>query len=150
MTVYKRFQAYIAKRNVTQDNAGFSLVELLVVLAIIALVTSLVGPRVLGYLGSARQDTARTQIKNVETALELYYLDIGQYPSQEDGLAALVVKPNDQNVWNGPYLKGEGSLEDPWGRAYGYQAPTAQASFRITSLGRDGAQGGDGEDRDIP
>src|SRR5690606_10446714 len=86
-------------------SAGFTLVELLVVLAILALLAGLVGPRVLSQLGGAKSKTARTQISNFEQSLEIYRLDVGRYPSNEDGLAALVQQPRSGNGWNGPYLK---------------------------------------------
>lgn len=130
--------------------AGFSLVELLVVLAIIALTTAIVAPRVLGYLGSARSDSAKVQVRNLESALELYFLDSGRYPTKEEGLAALSTRPIDSVVWNGPYLKNAGDLKDPWGNLYQYQAPEGEVSFAVISLGRDGKKGGEGEDRDIP
>ncbi|WP_275786997.1 type II secretion system major pseudopilin GspG [Pararhizobium gei] len=133
-----------------EGQAGFSLVELLVVLAIIGLTTAIVAPRVLGYLGSARTDTARVQVKNIETALELYFLDTGRYPSQEEGLAALSVRPDASVVWNGPYLKDASTLQDPWGKPYQYQAPDAKMPLKIVSYGRDGKAGGEGEDHDIP
>lgn len=133
-----------------EPEAGFSLVELLVVLAIIALTTAIVAPRVLGYLGSARVDSAKVQVKNLESALELYFLDSGRYPTQEEGLAALSVRPADSVAWNGPYLKNAEDLKDPWGNAYQYQAPEGEMSFAVISLGRDGKRGGEGEDRDIP
>lgn len=133
-----------------EHEAGFSLVELLVVLAIIALTTAIVAPRVLGYLGSARIDSAKVQVKNLESALELYFLDSGHYPKQEEGLAALSTRPADSVVWNGPYLKNAGDLKDPWGHLYQYQAPEGEVSFAVFSLGRDGKKGGEGEDSDIP
>ena len=138
------------RRRPAAMEAGFSLVELLVVLAIIALTTAIVAPRVLGYLGSARSDSAKVQVKNLESALELYFLDSGRYPTQEEGLSALSTRPADGVVWNGPYLKNAGDLKDPWGNLYQYQAPEGEVSFAVVSLGRDGKKGGEGEDRDIP
>lgn len=125
---------------------GFTLVELLVVLAIIALIGTLVGPRILGYVGTARADTATTQIRNLSNATELYYLDVGAYPAPDRGLNALVASDG-ASGWSGPYLTSASGLEDPWGRPYLYEA--AAESFRITTLGRDGQPGGTGEDADI-
>jgi general secretion pathway protein G len=125
---------------------GFTLVELLVVLAIIALIGTLVGPRVLGYIGTAKADTAATQIRNISNAVELYYLDVGAYPAPGKGLSALVESDGSPG-WRGPYLKSGAGLADPWGRPYGYEG--SGASFRIVSLGRDGAAGGTGEDADL-
>lgn len=146
-----RFQRFRTIRPRSAElEAGFSLVELLVVLAIIAMTTAIVAPRVLGYLGSARTDSAKVQVKNLESALELYFLDSGLYPTQEEGLSALSARPAGSSVWNGPYLKDAGDLKDPWGNLYQYQAPEGEAPFTVTSLGRDGKKGGEGEDRDIP
>lgn len=127
-------------------DSGFTLVELLVVLAIIAMIATLVGPRVLGYIGTAKADTARTQVHNLTNAVELYYLDTGGYPKADKGLSALVANDGAPG-WNGPYLKSQSGLTDPWGHAYVYEANAG--SFRILSLGRDGAPGGAGEDADI-
>ncbi len=146
-----RFQMLRARRKRSAElEAGFSLVELLVVLAIIAMTTAIVAPRVLGYLGSARTDSAKVQVKNLESALELYFLDSGRYPTQEEGLTALSTRPAGSPVWNGPYLKDAGDLRDPWGNLYQYRAPEGEVSFAVISLGRDGKTGGEGEDRDIP
>ena len=128
-----------------EGEAGFTLVELLVVLAIIALVATLVGPRVLGYVGSARADTAAVQVRNIANAVELYALDTGRYPDAARGLRSLVEAG--EPSWNGPYLQNETGLQDPWGRPYLYE--TNGTSFRIASLGRDGTPGGEREDRDI-
>ena len=130
--------------------AGFTLVELLVVLAIIGLTTAIVAPRVLNYLGTAKADSAKIQIRNLESALELYFLDLGEYPTNEQGLAALSSAPETAKGWNGPYLKNAGDLKDPWGNAYRYQAPAGDRSFVVSSLGRDGTPGGEGEERDLP
>ena len=126
---------------------GFTLVELLVVLAIIALLATLIGPKVLGYLGGARRDTGQMQIRNLSSAVELYYLSTGFYPTDEEGLGALVDAPAGQAGWSGPYIQNRSALTDPWGHAYIY-ARTA-SGYVITSLGRDGKVGGDGEDADI-
>jgi general secretion pathway protein G len=130
---------------------GYTLMELLVVLGIIALLVALVAPQVIRYLGDARSGTARAQIKNIESALELYYLDNGYYPSAQDGLLALVKQPPGSQNWKGPYMKQESGLNDPWGKpyAYAYANPGKAAAFEILSLGRDGKPGGEGEDADI-
>lgn len=128
---------------------GFTLTELLVVLGIIALLAALVAPQVVRYLSKARTDTATAQIKNIEGALELYYLDVGSYPLVNDGLEALFTSPANVLSWKGPYLKRRDGLADPWGRAYLYQSPGQHGDFDISSLGRDGHEGGKGEDADI-
>lgn len=128
---------------------GYSLVELLVVLGIVALIATIATPRVLGYLGSAKVEAAKTQIRNASSAMELFYLDTGRYPSNEEGLAALAVAPAGVDTWNGPYLKGADKLVDPWGNAYVYETVDSANGFRLTSLGRDGRPGGEEQDADL-
>jgi general secretion pathway protein G len=128
--------------------SGFTLVELLVVLAILTLLAGLVGPRVLGQLGGAKAKTAGVQIADLEKALELYKLDVGRFPSTEEGLDALSRKPATvASGWAGPYLKGGVPL-DPWGKPYRYQR-AANGAIEIVSLGADGAPGGEGENADL-
>jgi general secretion pathway protein G len=129
--------------------AGFTLIELLVVLGIIALLAALVAPQVIRYLGSARSDTAKAQLKNLESAVELYYLDTGTYPPAEAGLEALVAQPAGLGSWKGPYLKKKEALIDPWGKPYQYRVPGEHGNVDVFTLGRDGREGGEGEDRDI-
>jgi general secretion pathway protein G len=128
--------------------AGFTLVELLVVLAIIGLVAGIVAPQVLRYLGTAKVSTTQTQMANIASALDLYYLDVGAYPSQDAGLAALVITPSGATGWNGPYLKTEAALLDGWGKAFGYSA-SAEQVVSIMSFGRDGKPQGEGLDADL-
>ena len=125
---------------------GFTLIELLVVLAILTLLAGLVGPRVLGQLGGAKSKTASVQIADLDKSLELFKLDVGRYPTTEEGLDALAKKPGAVNGWNGPYLKG-GVPTDPWGHPYRYTS--SGNGIEIVSLGADGAPGGDGENADI-
>lgn len=127
--------------------AGFTLVEMLVVLAVIGLVAGLVAPQIMRYLGTARVDTTNAQIRNIVSALDLYFIDNGGYPSQEQGLSALAIAPADATRWNGPYLKGSDKLADPWGHAYIYAVN--ETGILISSLGRDGKPGGDGLDKDL-
>lgn len=129
--------------------AGLTLVELLVVLAILALFAGIAVPQVLRYLGSARIETSRTQINNLVSAVELYYLDVGSYPPNQSGLGALITSPPASARWNGPYVKKSSGLKDPWDRPYHYRFPGEQGQFDIFSLGRDGKPGGEGEDRDV-
>jgi general secretion pathway protein G len=128
------------------NDQGFTLVELLVVLGIIALLAAMVAPQVMKYLGSARSETASVQLKNIESALELYYLDTGKYPDQ---LSALIEAPAGTSDWRGPYLKKATGLLDPWRKPYVYAVPGEHGSFDLSTLGRDGAVGGEGEDKDL-
>lgn len=129
-------------------SGGFTLIELLVVLAILTLLAGLVGPRVLNQLGGAKAKTAAVQIADLDKSLELFKLDVGRYPTSEEGLEALVKRPGNVSGWTGPYLKG-GLPTDPWGRAYKYANPGPNGGIEILSLGADGAPGGDGENGDI-
>ena len=138
----------IPKARYSRRELGFSLLELLVVLAIMGLLMSLVGPQVLNQLGGAKSKTALIQIKDFEQALEMYSLDIGNYPSTTDGLEALIRKPSGADGWNGPYLKGD-IPKDPWKKEYLYKYPGDNAEFDIASYGKNGTPGGDKEDTDI-
>ncbi|WP_306143130.1 type II secretion system major pseudopilin GspG [Roseibium sp. MMSF_3412] len=129
--------------------SGYSLIEMLVALAILALIAGIAGPKAISFLSRSKMKTAELQIQELGTALELYYLDIGRYPSEVDGLKALVSAPSSENLWNGPYLENTSSLIDPWDRPYLYRSPGLESEFDIYSLGRDGAKGGSGEDRDV-
>jgi general secretion pathway protein G len=120
---------------------GFTLVEMLVVLAILGLVVGLVGPRVLNYLSDSKVKTAQIQMENLASALDLYYLDAGRYPTTEEGLGALVRRPANAGPWNGPYLKTTGVPKDPWGRDYLYRAPGQNAPYDVGSLGPEGKEG---------
>lgn len=128
---------------------GFSLMELLVALVILALVMGLVAPRVIGYLSRAKSQTAEAQVKNIQGALDLFLLDVGRYPTQEEGLTALVSAPATAPGWAGPYLDEEAMPVDPWGTPFYYQPSPDGIRVRVYTLGRDGAEGGSGEDADI-
>ena len=142
----RRCEEQQASRN---GQAGFTLVEMLVVLGIIALIAALVGPQLIKYLGKAKSETASVQVGNLTSALEVYYLDNGRYPTSQEGLGALMHAPQDAKRWNGPYLRKAAGLVDPWGRPYVYLSPGGHGEFDIVSLGRDGQAGGAGDDRDI-
>lgn len=138
-----------SNRATVRDDAGFTLVELLVVLAIIGLVAALVAPQVLKYLGSARVSTTQAQLNNIGSALELYYLDTGAYPSPEMGLDALVTAPAGAQIWNGPYLKTKSGLADAWGKAFHYEQSSDGSRLFVKSYGRDGKPDGEGFDADL-
>ena len=128
---------------------GFSLIELLVVIVILGLIASIVAPNLMGKLGSAKVKTARVQIEDLSAAMELYFLDVGSYPETEAGLTALIKKPAELKLWNGPYLRKNRIPEDPWGGIYHYRSPGNFAPFEIWSLGADKKTGGEGHNADI-
>jgi general secretion pathway protein G len=115
--------------------AGFTLVEMLVVITIIGLIMALVGPRVLGYLGESKVKAAKIQIESFSAALDLYYLDNGRYPASNEGLAALIQRPSSASAWNGPYLRTGAVPLDPWGHPYLYKFPGEHAAYEIASRG---------------
>jgi general secretion pathway protein G len=132
-----------------RGEAGFTLIELLVVMVILVLLASLVAPRVIGYIGSSKSKTAKVQIESLSTSLELYKLDTGDYPSDNDGLVALTSRPASAGNWNGPYLKKDTVPTDPWGNPYHYRHPGEHAEFDIYTLGKDNQPGGEGENQDV-
>ncbi|MGA2042934.1 MAG: type II secretion system major pseudopilin GspG [Roseiarcus sp.] len=132
------------KRSSAADGeAGFTLVEMLVVITIIGLIMGLVGPRVLNYLAESKVKTARIQIESLSAAIDLYYLDNSHYPSTSDGLDALVRRPAGDEGWNGPYLKSQKAPADPWGHPYIYRVPGEHGPYEIASYGPSGPQEGD-------
>jgi general secretion pathway protein G len=138
-----------ARRPARCAEGGFTLVEMLVVITIIALIMALVGPRVLNYLAESKVKAAKIQIESLASALDLYFLDVGQYPSSSEGLSALVQRPGSTTAWNGPYLKGTTLPNDPWGKPYVYRIPGQYGTFDIISYGADGQEGGTGAGTDI-
>jgi general secretion pathway protein G len=127
---------------------GFTLLELLVVVAIIALLAAYVGPKYFSQVGKSEQAVAKSQIGAFSRALGAYRLDVGSFPSTEEGLAALLVKPASATKWNGPYLEGAVPV-DPWGNAYEYRSPGANGDFDIVSYGKDKQPGGEGDAADV-
>lgn len=128
---------------------GFTLVEMLVVITIIALIMSLVGPRVLNYLTESKVKAAKIQIQSFSSALDLLYLDTGRFPSSAEGLQTLTKPTSGMPGWNGPYLKGGAVPNDPWGKPYVYRSPAERSKYEITSYGSDGQEGGTGTAADI-
>jgi general secretion pathway protein G len=127
---------------------GFTLIEIVIVVIIIGLLAALVGPRLFGKVSEAKLKTAKTQIELFGTALDALRLDVGRYPTTEEGLKALREKPSDMEMWKGPYLNKEIPL-DPWGRPYVYKSPGEHEEYDLISYGLDGVEGGEGENQDI-
>src|SRR4051812_23210198 len=138
-----------ATRAALRAQRGFTLVELLVVITIIALIMGIVGPRVLNYLTESKAKAAKIQIESFSSALDLYFLDTGRYPTSSEGLNALVQRPASSVSWNGPYLKGGVVPNDPWGNGYVYRSPGQHGTYDIVSYGADGHEGGSGTGADI-
>lgn len=130
-------------------SAGFTLLELLVVLVILGLLASLVGPQVLRHVGSSKTKTAALQIEELSAALDLYRLEVGYYPSSQQGLDALLKAPGGVRNWNGPYLKKSVIRKDPWGNDYHYRYPGEHGEYDLYSLGADDREGGEGENQDV-
>ena len=131
--------------------AGFTLIELLVVIAILGLLIGLVAPAALQQLGSSRQKVAQQTIARLGSFLEVYRLDVGSYPTSEQGLAVLINRPSGVRGWNGPYIRGDQGALDPWGNAFVYRSPSQRPGreYDLISLGSDGRPGGQGEAADV-
>lgn len=127
-------------------SAGFTLIEILVVMAIIGLVAAIVAPQVFKSLGGAKADAARAQLEALATSIDLYRLEVGKLPPDLD---ALIDRPAGEERWNGPYLRKQKVPLDPWDREYLYRAPGEHGDFDLLSLGADGVEGGDGDDADV-
>jgi general secretion pathway protein G len=135
-------------KNALRNNRGFSLIEIMIVMIIIGLMVGLVGPKFIGQLGKAEQKTAKTQIEMLMTALDAYRLDVGSYPSQQEGLEALITDPGTDG-WAGPYLRKNKIPDDPWKHPYLFQSPGEHGDVDIYSLGADNKEGGEGKDADV-
>ena len=138
--------------NLTRERhpeSGMTLMELLVVVAVIALITAIAAPRLLQYVSGAKSTTAEAQIGGLVSAVELFFLDTGRYPTENEGLSILVERPVSNQEWNGPYLNKAGGIIDPWGAPYRYRIPGRSTDFEIYTLGSDAREGGEGDARDI-
>ena len=138
------------KPDIRLSDAGITLMEILVVLVIMTVVAAFVAPRVIGYISRSQEDVAVAQMGAIATSLELFYIDVGRYPTEEEGLQSLVDAPADLDSWRGPYLRQDSGLIDPWGEPYGYTlTQEGVEGFELVSYGRDKVPGGDGPDSDI-
>ena len=146
LSLRERRQARQGKRH---GERGFTLVEMLVVITIIGLIMGLIGPRVLNYLGESKVKAAKIQLQSFSSALDLFNLDAGRYPSSAEGLAALVRRAPGVGAWNGPYLRGGDVPNDPWNNPYVYRAPGQRGAYDIVSFGSDGQEGGSGTAADL-
>ncbi|HSZ52280.1 MAG TPA: type II secretion system major pseudopilin GspG [Caulobacteraceae bacterium] len=133
----------------SSPEAGFTLLELLVVLAILGLLAAIVAPQVLRYLGASRSQAAKVQVENISASLDQFDMDVGRYPSQQEGLDALIQAPSGVANWNGPYLRRPTALTDPWGQKYLYRIPGRHGDADVYTLGSDHAEGGTGEAKDV-
>lgn len=140
--------ARIGKQLAVHTLRGFTLLELLVVIVIIGLLAAYVGPRYFSQLGKSEQKAAKAQIEALGKALDTYRLDVGRYPTTEEGLNALMAQPHGEPKWQGPYLQKSVPL-DPWGRVYLYRSPGQGGDFDLLSYGKDGQQGGEGDFADV-
>jgi general secretion pathway protein G len=136
------------RKHLTKDSRGFSLIEIMVVMVIIGLLASLVGPKLFGQLGKAKHNAAKAQVEMLSASLDAYRLDIGDYPSQQEGLEALISDPGDED-WTGPYLAKSKIPVDPWKHPYLYSNPGQNGGVDVFSLGKDNKEGGEGEDADV-
>ncbi len=138
------------RRNLPAKASGFTLLELLVVMVIIGLLAGFVAPRYFAQVGKSQIKVARAQLDALDKALDQFRLDVGRYPSTEEGLQVLVARPNGESSWSGPYLK-KGVPADPWGHPYVYEQPGTHGGndFDLLSYGKDGRPGGAGEDTDL-
>ena len=130
-------------------NAGFTLIELLVVLVILGLLAGMVGPNVMKYIGSSKVEVAKAQLEDLSAGLDLFKLDVGRYPSDDEGLQVLVDTGDDIPGWNGPYLRKKKLPLDPWNRDYVYAVPGQGNDYALYSFGADGEAEGTGEDADL-
>lgn len=147
ISLARRFQPIT--RATRKTRSGYSLMEVLIAVAIIAVLATLVGPRLLGQLDRSKVTAATTQIRMIETALDTMRLDIGRYPTEEEGLGLLQTPSESVSaMWTGPYLDG-GLPQDPWGRPYQYRVGGGSDRGQVFSYGADGQEGGSGLDADI-
>jgi general secretion pathway protein G len=134
----------LAEIKARRGEAGYTLIELLVVLAILGFLAAIATPMVIHYLNRAKVSTAKTEVSNISAGLDLYKLDVGNYPSTQQGLEGLIKAPDGVNNWNGPYIKKTTALNDPWGHPYNYRSPGQYGEFDLYSYGPKGDEGNTG------
>ena len=139
----------IAGKYLSRGHRGFTLLELVMVLVIIGVILSMVGPRVFNSLSRATGEQAKIKVEQIGSALELYKLDTGRYPTTQEGLGALLAAPAGLANWNGPYIRDPKALKDPWSRDFVYRSPGDKGGYDLISLGADGKEGGEGENKDV-
>lgn len=139
----------VAATKPAPSQAGYSLLELLVVLAILGLIIAIAAPRVMGAFEASKAKAAKIQIQNLVTVLDMYKMDNNAYPTEAQGLSALIEKPEGLNSWNGPYLDKPTGIIDPWGKPYIYKSPGLHGAVDVSTLGADSKEGGTGDDQDI-
>ena len=140
---------YKKRESILKDKAGFTLIELMVVIIILGILATLVGPKMFGRVGEAKQKAAATQIELFGTALDSLRLDVGRYPTTAEGLDALTVQSSGIDGWNGPYLKKKTVPKDPWNNPYIYESPGINGDYDLISYGADKMEGGEKEDKDV-
>jgi general secretion pathway protein G len=136
-------------RNFPRRSRGFSLLELVIVLIILGTIMAFLAPRIFGNVERANQQLAKAKMEQISGQLEIMRLEAGRYPNSQEGLRALLEKPAGMDRWSGPYVKDAATLKDPWGNDFKYTAPGATRPFDLLSLGADGREGGEGENKDI-
>lgn len=138
-----------AGMSLSRGHRGFTLLELVMVLVIIGVILSMVGPRVFNSLSRATGEQAKIKVEQIGSALELYKLDTGRYPTTQEGLGSLLAAPPGLANWNGPYIRDPKALKDPWSRDFVYRSPGEKGGYDLVSLGADGKEGGEGENKDV-
>lgn len=138
-----------ASRGHIGGDDGYTLTEILVVMAIIGLIAAVLTPNLVGQLGRSRAKTAQVQVETVAAAVEMFRADVGRYPTPSENLQALIAQPADSEGWTGPYAKSDRVLQDPWGNRMDYRRSDDGRTFAVTSFGADGQAGGDGLNRDL-